>query len=61
MWGHQSNPKYSQSPERFQNQVLEQRVFENNPFATKKKKKRAKSAYSQRVSGSRKMGGYVDS
>ena len=55
MWGHQSNPKYSQSPERFQNQVLEQRVFENNP-ATKKKKKRAKSAYSQRMNG-RRAGG----
>lgn len=27
MWGHQSNPLYSRSPERFQNQVLEQRVF----------------------------------
>ena len=60
MWGHQSNPKYSQSPERFQNHVLEQRVFENNPLATKKKKKRAKSAYSQRVPG-RRAGGPVDS
>jgi hypothetical protein len=48
MWGHESNKssKYNQSPSKYQNKVLEQRVFKT-PKPTQqgpRKKKRAQTA-----------------
>lgn len=55
MWGHQSNPLYSQSPERFQSDVLEQRVFKTPNTIAGRKKRRTKSAHNSR--SMKKIGG----